>query len=273
MSTTRHPLRDYIVSGDTFPIYDGVSNSVRGFLMWYFCGGKRFQVLLSKVPPVGHERESAIEVEWVKVINETRSQGGPLTEFELMVTEKIKELAIPIMVEMAPPSTAEPPTVEVGRRKLPQTAEQLVDLYLNTVKLQLVTRNGELEIIRGHSPDIPSTRSLPPMPIPWTRLTTLSSSDIQSIPTFPSSKVTLLGQHLYGIKRFHDSDFEATISGSDEPVVCLLTGDTEDLMDSFLYQLAKLIKIRDAGFSVEEVRVPIIKGTLTMSPLGVKNVH
>lgn len=253
--STRHPLHNYIVSGDMGPVGDGESRSVQGFVVWYFCGGKRFQVLVSNVAP--SEQRSATEVEWVKAYDQARAQGGPLTEFEMMATEKIKELAIHTIVDIAPPSTAEPPTLNVGRRKFPQTAEQLVDMYSSTVKLQLVTHKGELEVIMGHSPDIPTR--LPP--IPWTRASSLPPSDIRFIPTFPSTQVTLQGARLYGIERYDEFQFEATISGLDEPAVCLLMGNTNDYMDGFIYQLAKLIKIRGAGFNHAEVRVPPIKGT------------
>lgn len=265
LTLPRHPLHDYIVSCEMTPIRDEVSRAVRGFLVWYFCGGQRFQVLVSKVPPVDHDQGDAIEVEWVNVYSQAMVQGDDdddsLGEFEMMATDRIKELAIPLMVEMAPPSTAEPPTWKVGGDELPQTVEQLLGLYWNTVKLQLVTRNGELEVIRGHTPDV--SASLPP--IPWTRVGSLCSSDIRSIPNFPSTQVTLRGAHFYGIESYSEFEFEATISGSDGPVVCLLMGDKTLDMNNFLHQLEKLVKIRDAGFHDAEVRVPTIKGILTIS--------
>lgn len=154
--------------------------------------------------------------------------------------------------------TLNPPAASGGNFKdaldtFPYTAAQRHSW--DTVKLQVVTKDGYLRIVLGHSIDTE------PAPISMAEVISFSPRGIGDIPTYPSSQVVLRGYSADLCLPYRR--FVTTISGGDTAeMVCVVMGrPLRDVRSCLAYELEQLLKIRDAAFNEgTRARLPTIKG-------------
>lgn len=227
----------------------------------FTCGGKEFVILMTDDPPPGCDQENAIEVEWAR-------QGSELTlldhndianskrhdRFLDEMGEKIRQIAIPTLLKLSPPLPGAIPPKNAYYSFRPKTAQE--HFCPDYVELQLVTRNGRLELIPGHHSRDPGDVTVP---FSLRDLRDLGLDELDILPnTFPAADVLLTS-------RFHSQTaFEASVAGLvGVKVVCEMLHAAFN--SDIARQIKMLTKIRKAHLDAE-VRVPALRGKCNSFP-------
>lgn len=227
------------------------------FTAVYLCAEKGFEILVTDDPPPGCDgRETALEIAMVDEVEKATEHDGTdpeATERQLEVGEKISakilEIAAPTILKLASPVPGAPlPTHPMlGVRTI---QDILFPVY---IKLQLVTRNGRLELIPGHHKHgQKEDRSLT-----LQEVRDCGFDDLDTFPTCPASEVLLTSRHQSG-GFVYDASVSGILAGSD--LVCKVL--TNWFRKPFIRELQTLSKLRNANLD-SEVRVSTIKGFVT----------
>jgi len=232
----------------------------KGYTASYFCNGRRFQVLVTNRPPADCDQEGAVETIWAEAgadLGYGVVSVDPIIDSLLDPHDKsdellarVTQLVLPTILELAAPSVDD--AVPTGPANwdgipYPRTAEEHV--FSETIKLQLVTKGGVLQIIHGHNNGGPSK----PAPIPWGQLTDFALEGVNDMPRFSSADVTILGHR-------HEDNFDAVVSASGDKAICVMMPPPDESPYWFLKQLENMVKLHRSGLSAE-ARVPDLVGT------------
>ncbi|KAH6637290.1 hypothetical protein F5144DRAFT_620316 [Chaetomium tenue] len=137
-------------------LHDMSSEKITAYMAKYPYNGQLFSVLISDRAPEPYQPHSnSIEGAWVDVLEDASYHDGKDPQKTLQqlrmeneVERKMLEVVFPTLQELAPA-----PTIEEY-------------LFPNCVKLELVTKDGKLEIIPGHHIDVERARYV----IPWSEM-------------------------------------------------------------------------------------------------------
>ena len=237
----------------TLGVNDLTDHEDPAFTCSYVCGGKTFQVLVTDNPPPGYDRDAA-EVGWIDQLIELSMHDGADRDkleaqrfFSQGLAADIRAIVLPTLLELAPPRAGSPPPRNPFAG--PHTVRE--DLYPDVVKLQLVSRGGNFELIPGHDAE----RSLDePEPVTSDELQRLGIEEVTSLPTYSDSEVLLLSRLEGGANAY-----DATIGGGAETAVCKLASDW--FRRAFLRELEVLAKIRKVQKNLDtRIRVSVLKG-------------
>ncbi|KAI0840130.1 hypothetical protein F5Y06DRAFT_308898 [Hypoxylon sp. FL0890] len=223
------------------------------FILHYVYNGKEFHILVADDPPAGHDKEVAIEKGYLRQLEKLSAHNGTKreeierqAEYMERMSHEIGKIALPTFQKLAPSSSGKP-------LSQPQTNEtRTVHEYLypdDVVKLQLVTLNGHLTIIEGHHTKTEAENK----PITREELKDIDMDLLNSLPTFPASRVHIGSRYETGM-----SAFEATVDG--EQYVCKIM--LSFLRDTIISELKALVKIEKANLD-SEVRTSRLKGLIT----------
>lgn len=224
------------------------------FTATYICGGKTFQILVAGDPPPGYDTQST-EVEWTEqLLDLSMHDGTDVAQFMAQdiflqkLAQDIMRIALPKMLELAPPAPGLPPPRD-PRRGVHTVYEHLCP---DMVKLQLVSRDGCFELIEGHNTQLPADDL---KPITHSELEKFGVKDTELLPTHAASEVVLLSQCKAGMSAYYATNLKRT-----EEWVCKLA--YRWCQEATLRELETLAKIQTSRLRPGlELRVSTLKGT------------
>ncbi|KAM7182833.1 hypothetical protein V8F33_013982 [Rhypophila sp. PSN 637] len=226
----------------TLGVNDLSDSYLLAFTSSYICGGKTFEILVTENPPPGYDRDST-EVRWTEQLNDLSMHDGTDIDksnaqdyFMQKLAYNIRDIALPKMLELAPPAPGSPPPTDP--LKGIHTVQE--HLFPDKIKLQLVSRDSCFELIHGHHTELHVDEL---KPISRDELQNFGVEDISSLPTYSASDVLLLSRLKNGM-----SAYDATDLGRTEKLVCKLP--YHFCRKDFLRELNILAEIRKAKSNV-----------------------
>jgi len=245
-----------------------------------FLRKEKFLILVTNKPPPGCDQEGAIEVGWLG--NMSRSD----TEFEFDPTydrapdvdaddkrsarvnlaSRLVNIAFPKMLEISGP--IDPQLYSAPREK--RREHEYVPSYqwpclahsesfFDTSKLQLVTRNGKLDVIKGRH-----LGPCPVEPILPAEMRALGFHDFDKTPSFQAIDVRLTSVYGEPMLRGSNSSRWYNVTGGGVPgeqggVICVMAPSYNQhfMEEYFKPDLEQLASIRNAGLDAEARIVPL----------------
>jgi tRNA A-37 threonylcarbamoyl transferase component Bud32 len=136
---------------------------ITGLLFRYECIGSEFRVRMLKEPPAGFDQGDTLPAKYIEKwasISVSWNDEEMATDEEFEAAGKeidtfVEKLAVPMILELAPPATD-----RGGNDFVPANLQEY--LYPDVFNLQIVSKDGEVQIIR--SDDFPPYNPHPPVP-------------------------------------------------------------------------------------------------------------
>lgn len=268
---------------------DGVTNH-RYRVAEYIYLGVKFQILFTDDPPVGYDRENALELEWLEKMEEfewfegselddekLRQQNAYMVEIEL----KIRDIALPFFQKLAPtfqgrrlqhslppgltiPTRAIPAiidnfysrlgiTIPIPRLPPPERIESVQQHhYPDTIRLELVTLDNKLCLIERTKPFPTDERKAPITPQDLQNAG-LGETELSSLTIIPASEVYI---NHPGFPSARQSN-PACIPNTTDQLVCKVI--SHESRAQILNEIIILYKLSKANLS-PEARVPKLRG-------------
>ncbi|KAK5655181.1 hypothetical protein OQA88_6080 [Cercophora sp. LCS_1] len=207
------------------------------FTATYLYATKRFEILVTDNPPPDCDREG-LETGWARTTEDVcfhnRDAHHPTARHEAFLNEiagKIKAIATPAFIELVDKQPGFHDPTPTGD-ELPETVEGY--LFPETVKLQLVTRNGVMQVVQGHYSGGPK----PPRPVSWKKVEELALGGVEKVPV---GQVRLVAR-----TSPTKTEFDAMIAGPDKTVYfCEVIEDWDQ--NELVKRLEGLVNTRQNG--------------------------
>ena len=246
-----------------------------------FLGKEKFLILVTNKPPPGCDQEGAIEVGWLDKMSrsDTEFEFDPTYDrapdvdaddkrpARVNLASRLVNVAFPKMLELSGP--IDPQLYSAPREKrhereyVPSYQWPCIahdDFFWGTCQLQLVIRNGKLDVIEGHY-----FGPRPVAPIPPAEMRALGFHDFDQIPSFQATDVRLTS--VYGEPKLRGSHssrwYNVTgpgVPGEQGGVTCVMapSSDQHFMEEYFKPDLEQLASIRNAALDAEARIVPLV---------------
>lgn len=257
----------------------------------YIYDGVKFQVLIAADPSMGYDRENALQIEWLKKMeeNEMFEIGEGLSDEELRMQDayleelelKILDIALPLFKELAPtfqgrryqhslpagiaiPAPAIPAILDRFYSRLGTTypipllppPEQFESVqqrhYPDTIRFELVTLDNKLCLIERTEP-FPLDEEKAPITPQELKEAGLSEVELSSLTIVPASDVYI---NRPGFPYARETN-PACIPNTTDQLVCKVI--SPETRTGILKEIVTLYKLSKAGLS-PEARVSRLRG-------------
>ncbi|KAH6842289.1 hypothetical protein B0I37DRAFT_195284 [Chaetomium sp. MPI-CAGE-AT-0009] len=222
----------------------------------YRYNNQLFSVLFSTTPPEGYEREEAIEPLWIDRLWDLSSHFGDVhaqvleqVYGELEIAREIKDLVFPTFQRLVPGPS--PAASELGR--VQNTVAEY--LFPHRIALEVVTKDGKLEVLSGHHRDLDRARVV----VPWDAVRE-AGVEPGSVPTFDAHHVSL-GSRLVTTPAPPDV-FNMSVVGMDHELVGKVAGNVGALRACIQREIEIYGKLNKLDLH-PEARFPEFKGLIT----------
>ena len=239
---------------DFLDISDLSHEDAEAYVVKYRYNGQLFSVLISTTPPEGCEREGAIELSWIDRLWDLSSHLGEdharlveQDQGEMEIAREIRNAVFPTLERLAPS-----PTLAGDSEPGPVQKSVAEYLFPSCIRLELVTKNGELEVLSGHGEELDRKR----MVVPWSVMGEIGF-ERGSVPVFDARDV-LLGPRLVTSPLLMDV-FDVSVLGAEERVVGKLGCAMDDSQQAMRREMEIYGRLRKSSLDFE-ARVPELKG-------------
>ena len=236
-------------------IKDLSHETTEAHVVHYRYNSQLFAVLISTTPPEGCEREGAIERSWIDRLWDLSRHIGvdhddarlwEQIKGEVEIAKQIRDVVFPTLERLAPSPT--PAACELG----PACNTVAEYLFPHRIRLELVTRNGELEVLLGHHEELDRTRLV----VSWNAMCEIGFEP-GSVPTFAAKDVSLGSRVVMGPPLMEV--FDVSVPGMDQNVVGKIICTMDDLQEDIKREMEIYGKLKKLSLD-PEIRVPEFKG-------------
>ncbi len=235
---------------------DNVSHkTTQAYVVHYRYNTQLVSILISTAPPEGCEREDAIELPWIDRLWDLSSHDGQeqarlskQVHDQAEIAREIRDVVFPTLKRLAPSPTFAAPSDSARPARHTTVAKFL---FPHRIRLELVTKNGKLEVLLGHHEELDWVG----LAAPWSALGELGL-DLGSVPTFAAEDVSL------GSRVVMDMDvFDVSVPEMSEDVVGKFECAVDPFQRSFKREIGIYGKLRNLSLDAE-TRVPELKGEI-----------